>query len=340
MTSRDLVIKTLNHQPADRVPRDLWPAPAVELFRGDELAEINVRFPPDIIQPDFKYPPGQRAKGKPYRVGQYTDAFGCTWHVSRRGMLGEILEPPLTDSAKIAQYRPPFELLDGARFARVNRGCQTTSRFVLAWTQTRPLDRLRFLRGSPAALADLAAGTKQIRGLLDGLHDFSCREMETWAATDVDGVAFRDDWGSESSLLVNREVFRDLFRPLYRDYCKILHEKDKFVFFHSRGNVSTIFSDLIKTGVDAIHSQLFRMDFERLAKRYRGRVTFWGEIDSDHLLPFGSLEEIHEAVCRVRKALDFGSGGVIAQCEWVANVPLQHIAAVFERWMMPMPMHA
>ncbi len=43
MTSRDLVIRTLNHEPVDRVPRDLWYSPGVETLRADEVAEIEVR---------------------------------------------------------------------------------------------------------------------------------------------------------------------------------------------------------------------------------------------------------------------------------------------------------
>jgi uroporphyrinogen decarboxylase len=345
MTSRDLVLRTLNHEPVDRAPRDLWYLPGVETLLPDEVAEIEVRYPKDIVPPDFKYPPGRCSKGKPHRVGQYTDAWGCTWQVSQRNTIGEIKHHPLADAAKIAEYQPPLELLAGdkhaqARLARATRSCAATSRFVLAWSETRPFDRLQWLRGSEAALGDLASGTLEIRTLLAMLHDFSCRDMEMWAETEVDGVVFMDAWGSHDSLLVAPEVWHDLFRPLYRDYCKILHAKDKFAFFHCHGNISKIFGELVKIGIDAIHCQLFLMDIDRLAKRYRGRVTFWGEIDRQHTLPFGSREEIGEAVKRVRKALDFGSGGVIAQCQWGPDVPMKNIAAFFEQWLLPLPMHA
>jgi len=60
---------------------------------------------------------------------------------------------------------------------------------------------------------------------------------------------------------------------LYREYCKILHAKDKFVFFHSDGQIGDIFGDLIKVGIDAIHADLHLMDAQRLTKRFRGRVT-------------------------------------------------------------------
>ena len=138
--------------------------------------------------------------------------------------------------------------------------------------------------------------------------DFFCREMELWAATDVDGVEFMDDWGSQQTLLISPEAWRDLFKPLYRDYCDILHARDKFVFFHSDGNISDIFPDLIEIGVDAINSQLFCMDIELLSEYFRKRITFWGEIDRQRILPFGTQEDVRAAVHRVRQSLDFGSG--------------------------------
>jgi len=340
MTSRDLVVSTLNHEPVARVPRDLWTAPEVETTRADELAEVEVRYPTDMIRADFQYPPGKRSKGRPQRAGKFIDAWGCTWRVTERAASCEPLLPPLEKAEQIDKYQPPVEVLEGTKFAPVNRECAATSRFVLGWTDVRPFERLQLLRGCETALADLAHGTTRIRNLLAMLHDFFCREIEIWAESDVDGIVFRDDWGSQQALLIAPEIWRDLFKPLYRDYCKIIHAKDKFALFHSNGDISDIFGDLVKTGVDAIHSELFLMKIEQLAKRFRGKVTFWGELDNQQALPFGSPEEVREAVLRVRKALDFGSGGVIAQLRWGSDVPLKNIMAAFEQWMMPLPMHA
>jgi hypothetical protein len=172
------------------------------------------------------------------------------------------------------------------------------------------------------------------------LHDFFCREMQMWADSEVDGVEFMDDWGSQDALLIAPEMWREIFKPLYRDYCEILHAKDKFAFFHSDGEISDIFGDLIDVGVDAVNSQLFAMNIERLARQFRGQVTFWGEIDRQRILPFGTIEESRQAVHRVRKALDYGNGGLIAQCEWGLDAPIHKIAAIFDQWQQPLPMHA
>ncbi len=334
------MIRTLSHEPIDRAPRDLWPAPAVEALRGDELAEMSRRYPNDILRPDFRYPRGHRAQGTLYKLGQYTDAWGCAWQVGQRGATGELTHSPLADLCQLATYRPPVDLLEMANFAAVNRGCAATSRFVLAWTDVRPLERLQWLRGPEAALADLGSGARPIRDLLAVLHDFYCREIALWAETDVDGVVFMDDWGSEQGLLPSPQVFREVFKPLYREYCQVLRARDKFAFFHSGGNIEAIFEDLVEIGLDAIHAQLFSMDIQSLAARFRNRVTFWGDIDPQRILAQGTADDVKAAVRRVRAALDFGHGELIAQCQWDRNTPFRNIAAAMEQWLAPMPMHA
>ena len=93
---------------------------------------------------------------------------------------------------------------------------------------------------------------------------------------------------------------------------------------------------MIEVGVDALNSQLFTMDIEEIGRRFKGRLTFWGEIDRQHVLPFGSVMDVYKAVARVRTALDDGKGGVIAQCEWGVNNPPENIAAVYAAWDMPL----
>jgi hypothetical protein len=340
MTSRELVIRTLNHEPTARAPRDLWIADGMETSHSDAVAEMNLRFPSDIIQPDIAPSYGKRARGKANQLGVYTDSWGCTWQIAQPGAPAELKVSPLAEKGLIAEFHPPLELLDPARFSKVNKSCENTSRFVLARSETQPFDRLRFLRGYDAALIDLARGAKDVRNLLKMLHEFSCREMELWSNTEVDGVAIRDDWGTDDSLIISLEMWREIFKPLYREYCKILHAKDKFVFFQSSGNMFDILGDLIKDGVDAVHVQLDLSDPEKVAKRFRGRVTFWGEIASQAVLRSGNPAELRDEVLQIRRALDFGSGGVIAQCQWDPEISLQTIAAVFEQWLLPLPMHS
>jgi uroporphyrinogen decarboxylase len=151
----------------------------------------------------------------------------------------------------------------------------------------------------------------------------------------VDGISFMDDWGSQHTLLISPKLWREFYKPLYAEYCRMIHAAGKFVFYHSDGHIFDIIPDLIEIGVDALNSQLFCMDIEEIGRRYRGQVTFWGEIDRQHVMPFGTVAEVQAAVQRVRAALDDGRGGVIAQCEWGIDVSAENVAAVFAAWEEP-----
>jgi hypothetical protein len=226
--------------------------------------------------------------------------------------------------------------LEEADLSEVNKSCAETDKFVKVGTEVRPFERMQFLRGTENLFLDLAYGVREGFILRDMLHNFFLKEMEMWAKTDVDGVSFMDDWGSQNSLLISPKLWREFFKPLYKDYCDILHSHNKFVFFHSDGHIEAIYPDLIEIGIDAINSQLFCMNIEELGRRYKGKITFWGEIDRQYILPFGTVEEVKSAVRRVRKALDTGRGGVIAQCEWGVKDPRENIEAVFEEWEKPL----
>lgn len=326
--SRERVRRTLEFQAVDRAPRELWVLPGVHMSRPQEFAE---KYPSDFTGPPARYGPGLLSRGVPGMVGQYTDEWGCTFTVAEAGVIGEVKEPILKNLKD--ELHIPWEILENADLTKVDRFCETSTKFVKAGTTVRPFERLQFLRGSENLLLDLAYDRPEFHSLKDKVHRFFVAEIEMWAATKVDAVSFMDDWGTQRSLLISPVIWREVFKPLYAEYCGILKKAGKYVFFHSDGHIEQIIPDLIELGVDALNAQLFCMNIEEIGARYRGQITFWGEIDRQHILPFQGLKEVKAAVARVRKALDHGQGGVIAQCEWGNDVPQENIEAVFEAWL-------
>jgi len=333
ITSRERVIRALRFERPDRAPRHLWTLPGVPMFRGAELSALRDRFPEDIAGPRVRYGQAEHASGTPNQVGAYTDEWGCVWEALEPGVVGEVKGAPLDDWSALAHYRPPYEILDNADFSQVNASCAQSDKFILAGTTVRPFERMQFIRGTEKLFVDLAYGTAELFTLRDMVHEFFTRELELWAATDVDAISFMDDWGAQDRLLISPKTWREVYKPLYADYVAIIHSAGKFAFMHSDGHIEAIYPDLVEIGVDALNSQLFCMDIEALGQAYRGKITFWGEIDRQGLLPFGTPEQVRAGVRRVRRALDDGSGGLIAQCEWGNDVSMDNVAAVFEAWM-------
>lgn len=326
------MIRALRFESPDRAPRHLWMLPGIPLFRAAELQKMRTRFPDDIVPAAFAYGEAKRAKGHPSRKGTYTDEWGCTFEVLEDGVCGEVRDPLVSNLSDLDLVHPPDEILE-TDWDRVNRTRETTDGFILPFSSVRPFERMQFLRGTENLMIDIALQPREFFKLRDILHGFFLRELEYWVRTDVDGIGFMDDWGSQNSLLISPEAWRALFKPLYQEYCDLIHSEGKYVFFHSDGFIEEIIPDLIEVGVDALNSQLFCMDIERIARQFKGRITFWGEIDRQWLLPFGTPEAVKEGVRRVRSALDDGSGGVIAQCEWGLKDPFENIEAVFEAWL-------
>ena len=73
---------------------------------------------------------------------------------------------------------------------------------------------------------------------------------------------------------------------------------------------------------------------ERFRRQHRGQITFWGEIDRQHILPHGSPADVRAAVQRVAANLrdPASGGGVIAQFEFGPGMSLANVSAVFEAW--------
>ena len=332
MTSRERVVAALTFSRPDRAPRDLWPLPYVSLFRKNELDEMMSRFPGDFGRPELSPGSDDLDLQKLSRSGSYKDEWGSVWQVGEPGVIGEVKQPVLADLSALRTFRPPWETLKERDWNHVNRTCDASQLFMVSGVCARPFERLQFIRGTENLYIDLAYDTAEIRLLIEMVREFYREDVVAWSRSNVDAVFLMDDWGSNTSLLINPAQWRVVFKPIYAELCEIIRSAGKFVFFHSDGNIEAIYPDLIEIGVSALNSQLFCMDIERLGERYRGKITFWGEIDRQRILPYGTPEEVRAAVHRVRKALDAGNGGVIAQCEWGKDNSAENIAAVFEAW--------
>jgi hypothetical protein len=330
MTPRRLVVDTLEFRSPRRAPRHLWLLPWAELTWPAELAEIRRRFPDDIVtSPAFLREP-LRTVGAEYEPGLYVDEWGCRFENRQAGIIGQVKDPVLRDWADVESLRVPRERLTVDTEA-VDAFCAGRDEFVLAKTWSRPFELIQFLRGPEILYMDLAERPAGLDRLIAKVHSFYMEEMEIWAGTDVDALVFADDWGGQHGPLIAPALWRELFKPLYRDYVELAHRHGQYAFMHSDGHIAAILPDLVEIGLDALNAQLFTMDVEAIGREFAGRLTFWGEVDRQRLLPYGTPAEVRAAVARVRRAV-WREGGAIAQCEFGIGARPENVAAVFAAW--------
>lgn len=331
MTSREIVQRALNFERPERVPRDLWTLPIATKAHPGAVEAILEDFPDDFGGPEYHPPKSDRAQGNGCGIGTSVDAWGCVVVNLQEGVIGEVKEPLVAQWSDLNKVKPPYERL-GKGMENVNESCAKSDKYMRGGCCPRPWERMQFLRGSQNLYVDVMDQPKEFFTLRDMVHEYFVKEYEIWARTDVDGLIFMDDWGTQDALQIPPPIWRSLFKPLYKDYADIAHSHGKKIFMHSDGHIFEIYEDLIEIGIDAVNSQLFCMDIEEIGRRFKGRMTFWGEIDRQHVLPSPDVEVARSAVRRVADALYEPAGGVIAQCEFGPSSRPENVRAIFEEW--------
>ncbi len=331
-TSRELVLQTLEFNNPARAPRQLWLLPWATRYHGPAVEKIQQEFPDDIIHVPGYLREIPATSGDPYAIGKFVDDWGCEFINLQDGVIGEVKEPLIGDwDADTGKVHIPREWLT-IDPEQINRFCGQSERFMLAGCCPRPFEQLQFLRGTVNLYMDLMAPPEAMERFVREMHAFYCELLEAWAATDVDALMFMDDWGSQQSLLINPETWKSFFKPLYRDYIQIAHGAGKKIFMHSDGYTADVFPDLIELGLDAINSQIFCMGLDTVAP-FAGHITFWGEIDRQHILPEGSLDDVDRAVKDIYQKL-WKNGGCIAQCEFGVGARPENVRQTFASWDM------
>lgn len=333
MTSKELVLSTLEFRNKEgRVPRQLWQLPWASNNYPEMLKKLDKDFEWDITGPDVVYAEKTISRGDACEIGEYVDEWGCVFTNIHSGIIGEVKKPLILDDewADSDNVHIPEELLS-FDIDQVNRSCaEKSDKFLMSGCCPRPFEQLQFIRGTVNLYMDLMDPSEGMMKFIGKMHDFYCRLLEKWAKTDVDALNMMDDWGSQNDLLINPQVWEEIFMPMYKDYIDIAHSHGKKMFMHSDGNTLRIIPKLIDIGLDAMNAQIFCIGVDNLAQ-YKGKLTFWGEIDRQHLIPHGTTEDIDNAVQKVYDTL-WQDGGCIAQCEFGPGANPDNVYRIFEKW--------
>ena len=331
ISGRQAVLDTLNFNNPGRVATQIWDVPWTYMNYPEEMKRMREQYPDDVVWCPRFLKCESPTVGDQYEIGQYIDEWGCIFENKQRGIIGEVKkglveEEEWEDGDKIRQ---PVEFLD-LDVEAINEYCRNTDQFVLAGSSVRLFERMQFFAGTEKVLMDLLLQPDGMLEVLDKTHEFFCRELEAWAQTDVDGLFIQDDWGAQINLLISPKLWVEMFKPRYADYVAIARKYGKKIFMHSDGYIIDILPHLIEIGIDAINSQIFCMGIEKLAQ-FKGKITFWGEIDRQYLLSRGTAEEVREAVRKVRSLL-WDNGGCIAQVDFGVGANPDNVFAALETW--------
>ena len=194
------------------------------------------------------------------------------------------------------------------------------------------------LRGFAEFMEDLIAEPKNAQALLEKVTDLiveSTVSILKEAGPYVDVVSFADDLGFQDRAYFREEMFQKQIKPYLAKCVQAIHDNtDAKVVMHSDGAIHALIPDLIDIGVDAINpvqTTAWNMNADQLKAEFGKSLAFWGAIDTQHTLPFGTPEDVRKEVKEKIETLGSGGGFVLTSCHTVrSEVPAENIRSMFE----------
>jgi len=126
-----------------------------------------------------------------------------------------------------------------------------------------------------------------------------------------------------------------LIKPRVSQLIELLKAKTNAkIAQHCCGIIRPYIEDMIEIGIEVINPVQVSakgMDTEKLKRDYGDRISFWGAIDTQRILTYGSRKEVRQ---EVRKRIDHlapGGGYLLAAVHNIQpDVPPENVIAIFE----------
>jgi len=114
-----------------------------------------------------------------------------------------------------------------------------------------------------------------------------------------------------------------------------VHKAGKITLSHCSGNVADIIPDIIEIGLDVLQSiQPEAMDPYELKAKWGDKITFWGGLGSQSVIPFGTRETIFEEVSRLCDVMPRGGGYILGPAKALQpETSAESAAAVLEAFL-------
>ena len=367
-TGRERVLDVVSHRESDRVPVDLGGSMVTsihqkghdnlkkylginldrptEIARGRSLVarvdiEVQDRLGVDVRMLTVNSPDGWEDEAGGARL---TDAWGIVWERPEGFDNYEIVDSPLFGDITINDVRNmawpealPSGFTQGLREKALALR-QSTDKAIIANLAMQIHTQSYFLRGFSQYLMDMVLNPGLIEAIMDRVLDiFVARTRAIMGEIGdlVDIVYVADDLGAQNGPLFSPETYRQLLKPRQRKLFEaVKHGSDVKILYHTCGAVVEFIDDLAEVGVDILNpvqTSAGGMDPKTLKSRFGSKVCFWGGIDTQNIMPFGTPDQVREEVKRCIDVFAPGGGYVVAAIHNIRpEVPPENIVAMIE----------
>lgn len=281
------------------------------------------------------------------RAGEaYVDSWGCRWQTTENGITGVVVEHPLADWSRLADFQPPdparhwgWGEIDWPAVANKLRHQQETGRLARGdLRHGHTFLTLTYLRGYEQVICDMADDEPRLRMVLEMIEGFNAALVQRYLDLGVQWLGFPEDLGMQIGPMLSPDQFQRYIKPVYRRLMQPVLDAGRLVHMHSDGDIRTLADDLLDLGVHVLNIQDRVNGLDWIASRLKGRVAIDLDLDRQSITRFGTPQDIHQHIQRAVDLLNDPCGGLMLRYGLYPGVPLENVAAVMdamERYARP-----
>lgn len=183
----------------------------------------------------------------------------------------------------------------------------------------------------------MAAEPDFVRRFFDIVHEYQRRLQDVYYAAVGPYIHFTtsgDDFGTQTGPFLSPAMFADLVQPYLRARIRQIRRLTDAAFFHhSCGSIFELIPHLLDAGVDLlnpIQPRARNMEPERLKQAFGDRLTFYGGVDTQALLPRGTVAEVEHATRELIRTLGSSGGYILSAAHTLQeDIPDENILAFY-----------
>jgi len=336
MTNQERVIASFNHQQPDRTPYAIG-------FTQKAAAAMKARYGDSFYGLIDNAVHGVAAKAGPKDTWLsdtlWQDEFGVQWDRSIDRDIGNVCNCVIPernlDGLEMPDPTAPDKFVGMAEACAAGRAA---GRFVQFGIGFSLFERAWTMRGMENLFMDMVEAPDFVDELLDAICDYNVALVEQAVTYDIDAIHFGDDWGSQRGLLMGPRLWERFLKPrLARMYGAGKRQSSagdpgKFVTIHSCGMVQELFPQLIEIGLDCFNPfQPEVMDPYEMKRLHGDKLSFWGGISTQKLLPYGTPDEVRAEARRMMKEVGKDGGLILAPAHGIpGDAKPENIMALIE----------
>ncbi len=338
MTGRERWLAVINRQTPDRVPMDIWvTAEATENL----LAHLGCDFDEALRRLHIDYPLRVEGRyiGPPLPEGE--DLFGRRRRTISHGtgVYDEVVNAPLAAFETVDEIEAGYiwPNPDHWDYSHLPGQVSVQDHRVVKGGGSEPLLIYKNLRGEERAFMDLVENPDIVDYCLDKLFAFAYegtrRIFETIPGR-VDITYVSEDLGGQRALLYSPRHIRRFLLPGMKRMADLVRQHGSVVFHHSDGAIRDILPDMVDMGAQVLNPiqwQLPGMAREGLKRDFGDALIFYGGVDNQHTLPFGTVADVQREVIENFETLGRDGGYIPAPCHNIqSNTPPENVVAMYE----------